>query len=102
MSHFATIADAEEAGAPGCFSDEFAYYERTGQLAPGGSFPIAYDPDPDPGYWERDDPYDGADEEADWQAEQDGQPLPPVAESYACTEGDDAACPTATCGCPPF
>lgn len=80
MHHFQTIADAEDAGSPGCFSDEYAWYERSGHLPPGGSFPIAYDPDPDPGINER---YDGADEEADWQAEQDGQPLPPVAEPIA-------------------
>lgn len=34
MSHFSTIADAIDAGAPECFSDEFAHHERHGTLPP--------------------------------------------------------------------
>lgn len=29
-----TMADAEEAGAPACFSEEYAFHERNGTLAP--------------------------------------------------------------------
>lgn len=34
--HFPTMADAAAAGAPECFSDEFAHHERHGTLPPGG------------------------------------------------------------------
>lgn len=107
MTNFLTIADATAAGAPECFSEEFAYYERHGGMpsAPGAA------------YFERAEleSRDAVDPYAD---ERDEEPLTPeqlaqaqaahaAAEAarlaqYACPEGDDAACPTATCGCPPF
>lgn len=92
MSHFPTIADAEEAGAPGCFSDEYAFHERNGTLPPGGSFPGP----PSSEYDHLDDGYPPEEED-----EPQGAPAPAVATVY-CPEGNDNVCPTATCGCPPF
>lgn len=97
--HFPSIEDAVAAGAPACFSDEFAYHERNGTLPPDG--PVAdaradYDPYAD-GY----DEYDEEDTVPDGPespSEQAGE-WPPL---VRCPEGDESACPTPTCGCPPF
>lgn len=78
MSHFLTMADAADAGAPECFSEEFAYLERTGGLVDSGPGVPAYDPDPDDYYYDDRDDYEPSepDDPDDGQSAPDPLPTP--------------------------
>lgn len=84
---------------PECFSPEFAAMERQEYLHGAWGDPA-------------NDQYERAACERipdSWDDERDEEPQPPqadvslgIAEELRCPEGDETACPTTTCGCPPF
>jgi hypothetical protein len=124
-----TMAESAELGVPECFSAEYAFLEHTGALPPysGPVFPDygsdAYDlgdddprgfPDGFPENLQRPasleelqelypagDSYTSADVWA-WAYQEHPEWFPKPVPVVYCPEGNDSACPTPSCGCPPF
>jgi hypothetical protein len=124
-----TIDEATAMGVPECFSVEFAFLEGTGQLPPYAG-PVepdwgsdAYDlyEEPPRGFpngfpedlqqptslEELQELYPALDHWAApdvwaWAYQEHPEWFPKPEPVVYCPEGNDSACPTPTCGCPPF